>query len=170
MIILITGANGQLGQELMQVLAPQATVVGVGRDRLDLSQPDTIRQTIAEVKPDAIVNCGAYTAVDKAESEPELAEKVNGVAPGIIAEEAQKLGAAYIHISTDYVFDGTQSHPYLETDPTKPIGAYGRSKRAGEIAIEQVTPQHIILRTAWVYGAGQTGNFVKTMLRLGAER
>jgi dTDP-4-dehydrorhamnose reductase len=170
MTILITGANGQLGQELIQVLSPHSSVVGVARDRLDLSQPDTIRQTIAAVQPTAIVNCGAYTAVDKAESEPELAEKVNGVAPGVIAEEAQKLGAMYIHISTDYVFDGTQSHPYLETDPTNPIGAYGRSKRAGERAIEQVTPQHIILRTAWVYGAGKTGNFVKTMLRLGAER
>ena len=170
--ILITGINGQLGHELQQVLSPDETldIIGVGRDRLDLSQSDGIREAIAEMKPDVVVNCAAYTAVDKAETETELAHQINGIAPGVLAEETHKLGATLIHISTDYVFDGTQSHPYLETDPTQPIGAYGQSKLAGEEAVRGATPQHVILRTAWVYGAGGTGNFAKTMLRLGGDR
>ncbi|MBE9041889.1 sugar nucleotide-binding protein, partial [Oscillatoriales cyanobacterium LEGE 11467] len=161
--ILITGINGQLGHQLQQVLSPdeKLEIIGVGRDRLDLTQPDGIREVVAEIQPDVVVNCAAYTAVDKAESEPELASQINGIAPGILAEATQKLGATLIHISTDYVFDGTQSHPYSETDPTQPIGAYGQSKLAGEEAVRNVSPQHIILRTAWVYGVGGTGNFAK---------
>jgi dTDP-4-dehydrorhamnose reductase len=170
--ILITGINGQLGQELQRVLSSieNLELIGVGRDRLDLSKPDNIRQMVAEIQPEIIINSGAYTAVDKAESEPELAHQINGIAPGIFAEEAQKLDATLIHVSTDYVFDGTQSHPYQETDPTHPLGVYGASKLAGEQAIQQTDARAIILRTAWVYGVGGTGNFVKTMLRLGADR
>jgi dTDP-4-dehydrorhamnose reductase len=142
----------------------------VGRDAVDLGKPDMIRQVMAEVKPDIVVNASAYTAVDKSESEPDLAMAVNGTGVGILAEETHKLGARLIHVSTDYVFDGTQSHPYQETDATNPIGVYGRSKLAGEEAIRQVGGDYIIIRTAWVYGVGGTGNFVKTMLRLGGSR
>lgn len=170
--ILITGIDGQLGEELQRVLSgvENLELMGVGRDRLDLSLPETIRQTVRQIQPHIVVNCAAYTAVDKAESEPELAHQVNGIAPGILAEELQKLDATLIHVSTDYVFDGTQSHPYQETDPTHAIGVYGASKLAGEQAILQTDARAIILRTAWVYGVGGIGNFVKTMLRLGGDR
>lgn len=170
--ILITGIDGQLGEELQRVLSgvENLELIGVGRDRLDLSLPETIRQTVRQIQPHIVVNCAAYTAVDKAESEPELAHQVNGSAPGILAEELQKLDATLIHVSTDYVFDGTQSHPYQETDPTHAIGVYGASKLAGEQAIQQTDARAIILRTAWVYGVGGIGNFVKTMLRLGGDR
>lgn len=168
--ILITGSNGQLGFELQRSLAPVADVIAASRDRLDLSQPASIRQVVQEVKPDMIVSAGAYTAVDKAESEPELAIAVNATGAGVLAEEAQRLGAPLIHVSTDYVFDGESSRPYLETDPTNPLGVYGQSKLAGEEAIRKAGGHSIILRTAWVYGVGGKSNFVKTMLRLGAER
>ncbi len=168
--ILITGANGQLGQELQQILAPIGKVTAAGRDRLDLAQPDTIDSVIDTVQPDVIVNAAAYTAVDKAESEIEQAIAVNGTGVGLLAQKAKDLNAQLIHISTDYVFDGTQSTPYGETDPTNPLGAYGQSKLMGEQAIDRVGGDAIIIRTAWVYGVGGTGNFVKTMLRLGRER
>ncbi len=170
MKILLTGGSGQLAQELHPILLSSGEVIGVDRARLDLSQPETIRQAIAEIQPHLVVNAGAYTAVDKAESEPELAQAVNGIAPGIIAEECEKLGATLIHISTDYVFDGSQGYPYRETDSTNPLGSYGKSKLAGEEAIRQAGNRHIIIRTAWVYGNGGKGNFVKTMLRLGKDR
>lgn len=170
MKILLTGITGQLGQELQPILAPLGDLTRVGRDALDLANPEMIRQVMADVKPDIVVNASAYTAVDKSESEPDLAMAVNGTGVGILAEETQKLGARLIHVSTDYVFDGSQSHPYQETDPTNPLGVYGKSKLAGEQAIEQVGGDYIILRTAWVYGVGGTGNFVKTMLRLGSSR
>ncbi len=170
MKILLAGINGQLGQELHPMLVKLGDVTWVDRETLDLSQPEMIRQVMAEVKPDLIVNACAYTAVDKAESEPDLAMAVNGTGVGILAEEAHKLGARLIHVSTDYVFDGCQSHPYQETDPTNPIGVYGKSKLAGEQAIQQVGGDYIIVRTAWVYGVGGMGNFVKTMLRLGSSR
>jgi dTDP-4-dehydrorhamnose reductase len=170
MKILLAGINGQLGQELHPILTTLGDVTWVDRETLDLSQPEMIRQVMAEVKPDLIVNACAYTAVDKAESEPDLAMAVNGTGVGILAEEAHKLGARLIHVSTDYVFDGCQSHPYQETDPTNPIGVYGKSKLAGEEAIQQVGGDYIIVRTAWVYGVGGVGNFVKTMLRLGSSR
>jgi len=167
--ILMTGINGQLGQELQQTLA-EYDVIGVARETLDLTQPDKISQMIDEVKPDLVINAAAYTAVDKAESEPEIAKATNAIAPGILAKESQKMGVPLIHISTDYVFDGSQSRPYLDTDPTNPLGVYGQSKLAGEQAIRESCNLHIILRTAWVYGVGGKGNFVKTMLKLGAER
>lgn len=168
--ILLTGMNGQLGQELQQTLTPLGELIGVGRKIMDLTQPEIIRQIIQEVKPNLIVNAAAYTAVDKAETEMELAHAINAIAPTIMAEEAEKLGATLIHVSTDYVFDGTKNTPYTEDDETNPLGVYGQSKLAGEQGIEQNCQQYIILRTAWVYGTyGQT-NFVKTMLRLGAER
>ena len=170
MRILLTGITGQLGQELETILAPLGDVKSVDRHALDLAKPEMIRQVMADVKPEIVVNASAYTAVDKSESEPDVAMAVNGTGVGILAEETQKLGARLIHVSTDYVFDGTQSHPYQETDPTNPIGVYGKSKLAGEEAIKQVGGDSIILRTAWVYGVGGKGNFVKTMLRLGGSR
>lgn len=168
--ILVTGINGQLGQELQLSLAPAAEVIGVGREKVDFSQPESLRQIIAEAKPDAVINSAAYTAVDKAESEFDLAMAVNGQAPGIIAEECQKLGIPLIHISTDYVFDGTKGYPYQDTDPTNPLSAYGSSKLEGELAVRKNCENHVILRTAWVYGVGGKGNFVKTMLRLGSDK
>ena len=168
--ILLLGANGQLGQELSQTLTSIAPVVGVGRERVDLTQPDAIRRAIAEIKPDVIVNAAAYTAVDKAEGEPELAIAINGKAPAILARSALELNAILVHFSTDYVFDGQRNQPYLETEKTNPANAYGESKLMGDLAIQQSDVNHIIMRTAWVYGAGRTGNFVKTMLGLGTER
>jgi dTDP-4-dehydrorhamnose reductase len=168
--ILLIGANGQVGNDLQQTLVPLGEVVPVGRDQVDLSQPEAVQEIMDRVKPQVVVNSAAYTAVDKAESEPELAERVNGVAPGVLAKAAQLSGAGLIHISTDYVFDGSQSSPYLETDVTQPLGAYGRSKLMGETAVRNSGATHMIIRTAWVYGVGGKGNFVKTMLRLGADR
>lgn len=168
--ILLTGITGQLGQELSPILQAVGEVTGCDRQTLDLANPDSIRHIMATVKPQVVVNCAAYTAVDKAETEPDLALAINGTGVGILAAECHQLGARLIHVSTDYVFDGTQSHPYGETDPTHPLGQYGASKLAGEEAIRQVGGDAIILRTAWVYGTGGSGNFVKTMLRLGSQR
>lgn len=170
--ILVTGVQGQVGQELQQLLMQQqdVDVVGVGRETMDLSQPDSIRKVVQEVQPEVIVNAAAYTAVDKAETEIQLATDVNATAPGILAEEAQKLGARLIHISTDYVFDGKKNTPYLEDDAPNPIGVYGKTKLAGEEAVQKNCDNVIIIRTAWVYGVYGKGNFVKSMLRLGAER
>ncbi len=168
--ILIIGSTGQLGQELQQILAPQSNLIAVGRGQIDLSQPDKMRWSIEEIQPQLIINAAAYTAVDKAESEPELAKTINATAPGIIAQVAQKLGAFLIHVSTDYVFDGSQSFPYRETDKTNPLGVYGQTKLAGEQAIRLNCENHLIIRTAWVYGSKGKSNFVKTMLKLGAER
>jgi dTDP-4-dehydrorhamnose reductase len=168
--ILLIGSNGQVGQELQRTLAPLGEVIGVGREKLDLSQPPSIRQAISEASPNVIVNAAAYTAVDKAETETELAHSINAIAPQIMAEEAQRLGAALFHISTDYVFDGQKSTPYTEDDATNPIGAYGKSKLLGEEGIRKMGARHIILRTAWVYGTKGKSNFVRTMLRLFAER
>ena len=168
--ILLTGADGQLGNELQQTLAPLGEVIALTRQELDLSQSEQIRQLVQQVRPSMIVNSAAYTAVDKAESEVELAQAVNGTAPKIMAEEAEKIGASLLQVSTDYVFDGQKNTPYLETDPTHPLSSYGKSKLAGEIGIQQVTDNYLILRTAWVYGVYGKGNFVKTMLRLGQDR
>lgn len=168
--ILCTGISGQVGQELQQTLINSGSIIAVGRNELDLSEPESIRQIINKIEPDVIINAAAYTAVDKAETELELAKAINGTAPTIMAQEAQKLGATLVHISTDYVFDGQKNTPYLEDDPTNPIGAYGQSKLLGEEGVRQNCTNHIILRTAWVYGSRGHGNFVKTMLRLGAER
>lgn len=168
--ILLIGVQGQVGQELQQTLSNVGEVVGVGRSNLDLTQKEQIRQVIAEINPDYIVNAGAYTAVDKAESEPELAHQINAIAPTIMAEEAQHCGAKLIHISTDYVFDGTRNTPYLEEDAPNPLSVYGKSKLAGEQGIRAIDDNYCILRTAWVYGVAGKGNFVKTMLRLAKER
>ncbi len=167
--ILLTGANGQLGWELQRTLAPSGRVIALTREQLDLSQPDAIRQTVQAHQPDIIISPAAYTAVDKAESEPELAMAVNGVAPGVFAEEAKKLGALLIHYSTDYVFDGGSTSPYTENDAPNPQSVYGQTKLAGEAAISAVDGTHLILRTSWVYGV-HGGNFVKTVLRLAKER
>jgi len=168
--ILLTGVTGQVGQELQRTLPTLGEVIGVDRQQLDLSQPKQIRQLIAEIKPNIIVNAAAYTAVDKSESESDLAMAINASAPKEIAIAAQDIGATLLHISTDYVFNGQNHTPYLETDPTDPLGVYGKSKLLGEIGVQENCDRHIILRTAWVYGARGHGNFVKTMLRLGAER
>lgn len=169
--ILLIGNCGQLGKELQQNLTAYGDIIAVGRSRVDLAQPETIRQVMAEVQPHLVINAAAYTAVDKAESEPELATAINAIAPAILAQEAQQVGATLIHISTDYVFDGRQSHPYRETDPTNPLSVYGQTKLAGEQAIRDTkNNRHLILRTSWVYGIHGKSNFVKTMLKLGAER
>ncbi|NEQ98559.1 MAG: dTDP-4-dehydrorhamnose reductase [Cyanothece sp. SIO2G6] len=168
--ILLVGANGQLGQELRHTLASGNAVTAVGRAELDLSNTDAIRQLIQTTAPDVIVNAAAYTAVDKAETDEAMAKTVNAIAPTIMAEESQKLGATLVHVSTDYVFNGQKNTPYLETDTPDPLGVYGRTKLMGEDGIRQSCDRSIIIRTAWVYGVQGKGNFVKTMLRLGAER
>lgn len=168
--ILLLGAEGQLGRELQPVLAPLGEVVSWGREALDLSQTDVIAPAIAQLQPDIIINAAAYTAVDRAETELDLAMAINATAPQKMAEVAAELGAFFIHVSTDYVFDGIQSQPYLETALTNPLNVYGRSKLVGEEAIRATWEQHLILRTAWVYGTQGKSNFVKTMLRLGGER
>jgi len=168
--ILLTGAAGQLGHDLQTLLATVGEVISLSRDGLDLAQPEQVRDLIRAIQPGAIVNAAAYTAVDKAESEVELANIINGTTPTAMAEVAQELGIPLIHVSTDYVFDGQKNTPYLEDDTPNPIGAYGKSKLLGEEGVRQACDRHIILRTAWVYGTSGKGNFVKTMLRLGKER
>ncbi|MDM3860658.1 MAG: dTDP-4-dehydrorhamnose reductase [Aphanizomenon gracile PMC644.10] len=168
--ILLIGSNGQVGTELQHTLSSNYKVITVARPEIDLTQPEKLRQIIRETQPEIIINAAAYTAVDKAESEPENAHIVNTLAPQILAEESQKSGSFLIHISTDYVFNGNSNHPYQETDNTNPLSVYGQTKLAGEIAIQNICSQHLILRTAWVYGTYGKSNFVKTMLRLGKER
>ena len=169
MKILLTGATGQVGHELQRSLQALGQVVAVDRSRMDLSDLDQVRDVVRALRPGLIVNPAAYTAVDKAESEPELAHRVNAEAPAVMAAEARLLGAAMVHYSTDYVFDGTKQGAYVETDPTNPINVYGASKLAGEQAIGAAGIAHLILRTSWVYGT-RGKNFLQTMLRLGAER
>jgi dTDP-4-dehydrorhamnose reductase len=168
--ILLIGGNGQVGKELQQILPSYGNVISVTRPTVDLTQPDTLCSVIRSKQPQIIINAAAYTAVDKAESEAELATDINVTAPLILAQESQKLGAFLIHISTDYVFDGNGCSPYQETYVTNPLSVYGQTKLAGEKAIQETCAHHLILRTAWVYGAFGKSNFVKTMLRLGAER
>ena len=169
MKILLTGATGQVGYELERSLQGLGQVVALDRSRMDLADLDQVRRVIREVRPQLIVNPAAYTAVDKAESEPGLAMRINCEAPGVMAEEAKRLGAAMVHYSTDYVFDGTKPGAYVETDPACPINVYGQSKLAGEQAIAAAGIDHLVLRTSWVYGL-RGKNFLLTMLRLGAER
>lgn len=174
MKILLFGRNGQVGWELQRSLAPLGELVALGsgsEDGLcgDFRDPEGVARTVRAVHPYAIVNAAAYTAVDRAESEPELAQQVNAVAPGAIAAAAREVGAALVHYSTDYVFDGSGSRPWREEDATGPLGVYGRTKLEGEARIRAAQPLHLVLRTSWVYGA-RGGNFARTMLRLARER
>lgn len=167
--ILVTGGTGQVGGQLVKLLAPLGEVIAPGRTELDLANIESIRSMIRMVRPRWIVNPAAYTAVDKAESEPELAYAINAEAVRVLGEEAQRIGAGVIHFSTDYVFDGTASAPYIETDATAPSSVYGASKLAGERALADSGAAHIIFRTSWVYGA-QGKNFLLTILKLAREK
>ena len=166
--ILLVGATGQVGHELRAPLSELGTVTTPDRDTLDLTTPAAIRSCVQEVDPDVIVNAAAYTAVDDAEEEHERAEVVNAKAPGVLAEAAAEVGAWLVHYSTDYVFDGTKTRPYVETDPTNPVNVYGRTKRDGEEAVREADGPHLILRTSWVYSARRS-NFLLSMLRLADE-
>lgn len=170
MRILLIGKNGQIGWELERKLAGLGEITAPGKQELDLCHADQIRQTVREIRPDLIINAAAYTAVDKAEDEPDLAMTLNGVAPGILAEEAKKVGSALIHYSTDYVFDGNKaSESYQEEDAPNPLSVYGRTKLVGEQAIVRQEIPYLILRTCWVYGT-RGKNFLLTILRLSKER
>ena len=169
MRILLTGASGQVGGELLETLKPLGEVIAPVRADMDLANAASVREMIRAVQPRWIVNPGAYTAVDKAESEPELAFAVNGEAVKTIGEEARAIGAGVIHFSTDYVFDGSASAPYRETDATGPTSVYGASKLAGEAALGASGAGHLIFRTSWVYGA-RGKNFLLTILKLARER
>ena len=169
MKILLFGKNGQVGWEINRSLQPLGEVVALGRDDADFSDPESLRYIINNIKPDVIVNAVAYTAVDKAENEEDLATTINGTAPGVLAEEASKINALLVHYSTDYIFDGTSNRPYLESDAPNPINAYGRSKLAGERAIQSSGCDFIILRTSWVY-ASRGSNFLQTIIRLAKEK
>ncbi|MBB4816352.1 MULTISPECIES: dTDP-4-dehydrorhamnose reductase [Pseudomonas] len=169
MKILITGQHGQVSQALQQRLPPLGELIVLGREQLDLTNVDRIRQQVRAHRPDLIINAAAHTAVDQAESEPEVAFAINAIAPGILAEEAKALGAPLIHYSTDYVFDGSKPAPYTETDTPNPLGVYGQSKLAGEQAIAAVGGEHLILRTSWVY-SNHGKNFLLTMQRLLQEK
>ncbi|MEJ5042423.1 dTDP-4-dehydrorhamnose reductase [Pseudomonas sp. B21-036] len=169
MKILITGRNGQLAQALQQRLAGLGQVHVLGREQLDLAEPERIRQVVRELSPDLLVNAAAYTAVDQAENEPALAFAINATAPGVLAEEAARLGVPLLHYSTDYVFDGSKATPYTEDDAPNPLSVYGRSKLAGEQAIHAVGAAHLTLRTSWVYSL-HGRNFLLTMQRLLQEK
>lgn len=173
MNILLLGKNGQVGWELQRSLAVLGQVTALDVDSRDycgdFSNLDGVRDTVRALRPDVIVNAAAHTAVDKAESEPELARLLNATMPGVLAEEVGRLGAWLVHYSTDYVFDGSGSKPWKETDAPAPLSVYGATKLEGERAIQQSGCRHLILRTSWVYGA-RGGNFAKTMLRLAQER
>ena len=167
--VLITGKNGQLGFELARAFTARADVFAIGQEELNLADDDAIRRCCREIKPTLILNAGAYTAVDKAEQEQALAMQVNGVAPRVLAEEANLLGATVIHYSTDYVFSGDATEPYREEDPTSPQNIYGNTKLVGEQAVVDVADRFVVFRTSWVYAARRQ-NFLLTMMRLARER
>ena len=173
MKILLLGKGGQVGWELQRSLAPLGELVALDFDSADLcgdfTNPQGLAETVRAVRPDVIVNAAAHTAVDKAESEPDLARLINATAPGVLAQEAQKLGAWMVHYSTDYVFDGSGTWPWVETDAPAPLNVYGRTKLEGEQLVATHCKNHLIFRTSWVYAA-RGGNFAKTMLRLAQER
>ena len=169
MKLLLLGKNGQVGWELQRALAPLGELIALDSQDADFAQPESLAATVRAAAPDIIVNAAAYTAVDKAESEPELAMAINAAAPAALAREAAARGAWLLHFSTDYVFDGSGSAPWVEDSPTGPLNVYGRSKLDGEQTIRASGCRHLILRTSWVYAA-RGGNFAKTMLRLAAER
>jgi len=167
--ILLTGRNGQLGRELLRALAPLGEIDATDQRSVDLTNKDQIVGAVRSGRPDVIVNCAAYTAVDRAEAEPQLALAVNGTAVGVLAEEAKRAGALLVHFSTDYVFDGSKRSPYVETDAPNPINTYGRSKLEGERAIAESGCRYLLLRTCWLV-SGQRKNFLLTVLRLAQER
>lgn len=167
--ILLTGKNGQVGAELAALLPRLGEVTAFDRHQLDLSKPDQIRQAIRNTRPHVIVNAAAYTFVDQAESEEWEARVINADAPAMMAEEAKRIGAALVHYSTDYIFDGSKNLPYEESDPPNPMNIYGKTKLAGERAIQDAGLPHLIFRTAWVYGT-RGRNFLLTILRLATER
>lgn len=173
MKILLFGKNGQVGWELQRSLAPLGKVIALDRASTnlcgDLTRPEDLAETVRSVCPDVVVNAAAHTAVDRAEAEPELAHAVNAVAAGVLAREAATLGAWTVHYSSDYVFDGSGSRPWLETDTPAPLNVYGQTKLEGEQLVAAMNPRHLIFRTSWVYAA-RGGNFARTMLRLAAER
>ncbi len=167
--ILLTGVTGQVGGELLETLRPLGEVIAPTRAEMDLADAASVRKTVRAVRPRWIVNSGAYTAVDKAEGEPNLAYAINAEAVRVIGEEARRIGAGVIHFSTDYVFDGLSRAPYVETDSPNPLGVYGASKLAGETALAVSGAGHVIFRTSWVYGT-RGKNFLLTMLKLAQER
>jgi dTDP-4-dehydrorhamnose reductase len=167
--ILLTGKNGQLGYDLEQILPGLGKVIATDREQCDLSRPADIRKLIRDVHPDLIVNAAAYTAVDQAEGNEALARAINSEAPAVMAEEAKKIGAALVHYSTDYVFDGAKNSPYAENDSPNPVSAYGRTKLAGEQAVRDSGADHLIFRTEWVYST-RGKNFLLTILRLATQR
>lgn len=169
MKILLLGKNGQVGWELQRSLAPLGKVLALGSDEANFSDLEGLIKTVRANTPDVIVNAAAHTAVDKAESETQLARTINALAPAVLANEAKQLNAWLVHYSTDYVFDGSGDKPWLESDPTGPLGIYGSTKLEGEQLIRESGCKHLIFRTSWVYGA-RGGNFAKTMLRLAQER
>ena len=167
--LLVTGTSGQVGHDLVAALSGLGEVIGVDRAAMDLASPDSIARVMREVRPTIVLNPAAYTAVDRAESEPELAAAVIAVAPAVLAREARALGAWLVHYSTDYVFDGEKTGAYAEDDPTAPLGVYGRTKLDGERAVAASGCRHLVLRTSWVYGL-RGRNFLATMFRLAGER
>lgn len=171
MRIFVTGVEGQVARSLREAAAgdPGLVLSFAGRPDVDMARPETIAPAMRAFRPDLVINPAAYTAVDRAESEPELAMAINRDGAGAVAAAAAELGAPIIHLSTDYVYDGLKAAPYIESDPVAPQGVYGQSKLEGEWAVAAANPRHLILRTAWVY-APFGGNFVRTMLRLASER
>lgn len=169
MRVLLTGRNGQVGSELEHSLGPLGEVIATDRAALDLADPDSIRRTVREARPAVIVNAAAYTGVDRAETEPDAATRINAVAPEVLAVEAKRLGALLVHFSTDYVFDGAKEAPYAEEDRPHPLNVYGKSKLEGEQAIVASGCHHLILRTSWVYSA-RGNNFLRTILRRAREQ
>ena len=168
--ILLTGGTGQVGQAVLRLAAEQGLeILAPNRAQLDLTNVQSIADMVASRQWSAVINCAAYTAVDRAETEVELAEQVNAVAPAIFAAESAKRDIPIIHVSTDYVFDGTKDSPYTEEDAVNPLGVYGRTKEMGEAAVRELNPRHAIIRTAWVVSAGGA-NFLNTMIRLAGER
>ena len=170
MRILLTGKNGQVGGELERILAQFGEVTATSRHEMDLSDPNEIRHIMGQVRPELIINAGAYTAVDKAESEPELAQAINSIAPEVLANEAKRLRAVIIHYSTDYTYSGeTRNNPYIESDHPAPINVYGKTKLAGDIAIEQSGASYLIFKTSWVYSK-EGKSFLSTILKLAKEK
>ena len=168
--ILITGANGQLGKELVELLsAREFDVYGCSRDDMDITNSEQVQEVINKINPEVILHCAAHTKVDVAESEPEKAYSINAYGTRNVAVAAEKVGAKLVYVSTDYVFDGSGTEPYLEFSPTSPLGIYGKSKLAGEEFVKHLHSKFFIVRTSWVYGK-HGNNFVKTMLKLGAEK